>query len=286
MYKILILVISFFSLNSLDVPFLFERVIDLTNTISSSTKSELNETLRKHEVETSNQIQVLIIPSLEGEVLEDYSFKVANTWKLGQKNKNNGVLLLIVKNDRKLRIEVGSGLEGALTDVYSSRIIRNHITPEFKKGNFDEGLKIGINKIISTIKGEFKPSKDENPLKANELFFVVLVFILILAPFSFIAIFGSGFVSWFLCFFLVPFYSILGLVIFGVSKNAIYFLVGILLLHLVLRIIFKHTSIAANSSFQKKAESFSNSSSGGSFSGGGYSGGGGSFSGGGSSGSW
>ncbi len=156
MFKFIFLFfISIQTIFSLDVPSLSGRIIDQTNTLSKQTISELKNTLKLHEKKTSNQIVVLIISSLEGEILEDYSHKIATTWRLGQKNKNNGVLLLISKNDHKLRIEVGSGLEGALTDQIASRIIQKEIITEFKKNNFDQGIKNGIEKIILTIKNEY-----------------------------------------------------------------------------------------------------------------------------------
>jgi uncharacterized protein len=97
---------------------------------------------------------------LESEVLEEYSLKVASTWKLGQKKKDNGVLLLIAKDDRLLRIEVGYGLEGVLTDALSSRIIRKEITPPFKRGNFSLGVKQGVDAILGSISGEYNPPKE------------------------------------------------------------------------------------------------------------------------------
>ena len=128
------------SIFALDVPFLSGRVIDDVGILSDEIKISIENKLKEHEKQTSNQVVVLIIPSLEGEILEEYSLKVASTWKLGQKGKDNGVLLLIAKNDRKIRIEVGYGLEGTLTDVLCNRIIRNEITPSFKQGNFSLGV--------------------------------------------------------------------------------------------------------------------------------------------------
>jgi uncharacterized protein len=117
---------------------------------------------------TSNQIAVLIIPSLNGEALEDYAIKVAHQeWKLGQKDKDNGVLLLIVIDDRKVRIEAGYGLEGVLTDALSSRINRNEIVPFFKQGDYDNGVKAGVTAIMKAIKGEYK---NDNPIPTRKKF--------------------------------------------------------------------------------------------------------------------
>ena len=104
---------------------------------------------------------MLTIPSLEGEVLEQFSIKVAEEWKIGQKNKDNGAILLISKNDRKIRIEVGRGLEGKLTDLLSGRIIQYEIVPKFREGNFDGGIEAGVNAIISVVHGEYTSSASD-----------------------------------------------------------------------------------------------------------------------------
>ena len=101
-------------------------------------------------------------PSLDGNSVEDRSYELAEQNGIGQKSKNNGVLLYIAKDDRKLRIEVGYGLEGALTDALSSQIIRKEITPQFKKGNFFEGINAGVDAIIQATKGEYTADKDSD----------------------------------------------------------------------------------------------------------------------------
>lgn len=136
-------------------------VHDEANILSQSTKALLESILKAERDSTSNQIAVLIIPSLDGESLEDYSLKVSENWGLGQKSKDNGVLLLIAINDRQVRIETGYGLEGVLTDALSSRINRNEIAPHFRQGNYDEGVKAGVIAIIQAIKGEYK--NDDQP---------------------------------------------------------------------------------------------------------------------------
>lgn len=137
-----------------DIPALKAHINDISGSLSKDTVAQLEAKLQEHEKNTSNQVAVLIIDSLEGEILEEYSLKVAENWKLGQKGKDNGVLLLIVKNDRKLRIEVGYGLESALTDAQSNRIINYGIVPKFKSGEFDNGVTEGVNGILATIQGE------------------------------------------------------------------------------------------------------------------------------------
>ena len=135
-------------------------VHDEAHILSAATKAELEAILKAERDSTSNQIAVLIIPSLEGESLEEYALRVAHTeWKLGQKGKDNGVLLLISIKDRLVRTEVGYGLEGALTDAMSTRINRNEIAPRFREGDFDGGVKAGVIAIIQAIKGEYKNDK-------------------------------------------------------------------------------------------------------------------------------
>jgi len=143
---------------SLDVPPLTRRVTDKAGVLSPLEVQKMEEYLKNFEQETSNQIAVLIIPSLEGEVLEDYSIKVARKWALGTKEKDNGVLLLIAVKDRKIRIEVGLGLQGALTDALSSRIIRNEMAPLLRRGheNWDKAVWNGIKALAMATKGEYK----------------------------------------------------------------------------------------------------------------------------------
>jgi len=140
---------------ALEVPPLKARVNDYAAILAPSTVSQLEGSLRAFEADQSTQIVVLTIPSLEGDSLEAFSMRVAETWKIGQKGLDNGAILVIARNDRKLRIEVGYGLEGTLTDLVSGRIIRNIITPRFKEGNFDQGVIDGVSAMMAAVKGEF-----------------------------------------------------------------------------------------------------------------------------------
>ena len=136
-----------------DVPYLSGRVVDNAEILKAETRSALTEKLKAHEQTTTDQIAVLTVPTIGDASIEEYATRVFDTWKLGQKGKDNGVLLVIAPKDRKLRIEVGYGLEGTLTDVVSSRIIRNVITPAFKSGDFDKGVSEGVDAIIGTLEG-------------------------------------------------------------------------------------------------------------------------------------
>ena len=112
--------------NSIEVPYLTGRVNDYARILSDSTHHSLSEKLREHETRTTNQVVVLTISSLEGENIEDFANKVFNEWKLGQKERNNGILIVVVTGERQMRIEVGYGLEGTIPDILASRIIQEH----------------------------------------------------------------------------------------------------------------------------------------------------------------
>lgn len=221
-------------------------VTDKTGTLTSAQIQTLETKLSNFEKETSNQVVVWMISSLEGESLEEKSYEIAEQNGIGQKSKNNGVLLFIAKNDRKLRIEVGYGLEGVLTDALSSQIIRKEITPEFKKGNFYEGINAGVDAIIKATKGEYTADKSEDEGEGAVCCGLPIFVLIIIVIFIFV--FG------------IPILS----AIFGWNRGG--------------RSNWWHTGGSGSG--------WSSGSSGSSWSGGGFSGGGGSFGGGGASGSW
>ena len=138
----------------LAVPPLTGRVVDSANILSAQTEQRIDARLASHEQKSGNQIAVLTIPSLRGEVLEQYSLKVARQWQLGDATLNSGALLLIARDDRKLRIETGYGVESQLTDAIASFIIRNRITPHFKQGDFDTGVRQGVNAMIDVLEAD------------------------------------------------------------------------------------------------------------------------------------
>src|ERR1700744_5366771 len=145
---------AFAALADVAVPQLTGRVVDQTGTLSSSDIASLSQTLQDFEAKKGSQIAVLIVPTTDPETIEQYSIRVADAWKVGRKRVDDGAILLIAKNDHKLRIEVGYGLEGALTDVTSKRIIDEVITPKFKSGDFAGGISDGVDRIIRIIAGE------------------------------------------------------------------------------------------------------------------------------------
>jgi uncharacterized protein len=142
--------------SALDVPALTGRVVDLAHVLPADVATSLTRDLEAHETKTSNQVAVLILPSLEGEPLESFSHRVGTTWKLGQKGTENGVLLLVALRERKVRIEVGYGLEGTLTDLRSAHIIRQEIVPRFRSGDLPGGIAAGVQAILGTIEGTYK----------------------------------------------------------------------------------------------------------------------------------
>lgn len=139
------------------VPPLTARVTDQTATLTPDQQAALEQTLKTFEARKGSQITVLIVPSSEPETIEEYALRVVEQWKLGRKKVDDGVLLVIAKNDRTLRIEVGYGLEGALTDATSKRIISEIILPRFKQGDFYGGITAGVGQIIRVIDGEPVP---------------------------------------------------------------------------------------------------------------------------------
>jgi|ERR1043165_5432703 uncharacterized protein len=141
---------------ALDVPPLTGRVVDLAHVLPADVAVALTRDLEAHETKTSNQVAVLIVPSLGGDPLEEFSHRVATTWQLGRKGTDNGVLLLVSLKDRKVRIEVGYGLEGTLTDLRSAHIIRNELVPRFRTGDLPGGIVAGVQAILGTIEGTYK----------------------------------------------------------------------------------------------------------------------------------
>lgn len=163
---------SSYALSIPKAPALDRPIIDQTNTLTQDQITALAAQIATSRAEKSYQIAILMIPTLgTDEYLEGYSLKVAREWGIGRSDTDNGVLLFIAKDDRKLRIEVGRGLEGDLTDVKASRIIRNVITPAFRKGNFYDGIRAGVNSIQLAVSAKADPSLDaQQPASSGNIF--------------------------------------------------------------------------------------------------------------------
>lgn len=254
------------------IPPLKTHVTDLTATLSAEQHSALERKLAAFEQRKGSQLAVLLVPTTQPEAVEQYSIRVVEQWKLGRKGVDDGVLLLIAKNDRKLRIEVGHGLEGALPDAIAKRIIDEYLVPRFKAGDFNGGVNAAVDRIITVIDGEALPPPQQWRAPAGQNFaerfedymgwgVVLLVF------------FGGVLRSLFGAF--------LGALIVGIVGGAIAAALGAgLAIAIFVGIVaFVLVLIGAGSA----GGGGSGSSSGG---GGSWSGGGGSFGGGGASGSW
>jgi uncharacterized protein len=148
---------AFLAVADVAVPPLKSRVTDLTGTLSASEANQLEQKLAAFEAKKGSQIAVLIVPTTQPETIEQYAIRVAEAWKLGRKGIDDGALLVIAKQDRTLRIEVGYGLEGVLPDAIAKRIIEETIVPKLRQGNFAGAIDAGIEKIMGVIQGEPLP---------------------------------------------------------------------------------------------------------------------------------
>jgi uncharacterized protein len=299
---------------AIDVPYLQGRVTDNAEMISASAVGRIRALLQDHETRTANQVAVLTVPTLAGESVEEFALEVFNTWKLGQKGRDNGVLVLIAPGERRLRIEVGYGLEGDLTDLEAGRIIRNIITPRFKANDFDGGIEQGVRAILAQLEGtaEAIPAPAApSPKPSGGQFFdgpdLDLIPRILIGCFIFgiIGLFtGLGIVTpgmgWFLYFFLIPFWAMFPIVVIGMQATLVIlviYLVGFPIAKLILsrskwylkaKKALKTKGRAHIGGFTLTSGGRSGSSGSRSWSSGGssFSGGGGSSGGGGASGSW
>jgi len=273
------------ALADVEVPPLVGRVVDQTGTLSSGDIAQLTQTLADLERRKGSQIAVLIVPTTDGEAIEQFSLRVAEAWKIGRKKIDDGALLVIAKNDRRLRIEVGYGLEGVLTDVTSKRIIDEVITPKFKSGDFAGGISAGLNRIIGLINGEKLPEPEThwdkgqqfNPEDFNPfwLFFAFVVSTILRSTLG--RLVGS----------VLSGVLVAGLAWFLLSNVVVAIAAGVLAFFFTMLIDFASSGSGGTStggwSGGSSSSDWSSSSSSDS---GGFSGGGGSFGGGGASGSW
>ncbi len=276
-----------------EVPYLGGRVNDLAGMIDDGPQAQLETTLEQLETDTGSQLVILTVPNLEGAVLEDYALEVASTWQLGREGIDDGVLVLVAKEERRIRIEVGYGLEGAIPDVTAKRIIDGIMTPRFREGDFTGGITEATGALTGLIRGEAvelpEPSQasGNQPLVAKIV--TALIFFVVIGTFSITAIFGKGGQSWFLYLFLMPFYGAFPIAFMG--KYGLILLAGWIIGFPILRTITWHSGWgrsfrSTHPGWTTFASSGGGFSGGGSSFGGGFSGGGGSFGGGGASGGW
>jgi uncharacterized protein len=283
---VLTLVVLIQAALALEVPPLRARVNDHAGMLSQGAERQLDLLLKDFEQRDSTQIVVLTVPSLEGDGLEDFSMRVAEKWKVGHKGLDNGAILIISRADRKVRIEVGYGLEGRLTDLQAGRIIRGIIVPEFKAGRFDQGVVNGVQAMIDMVRGEFKAEdkKDAGGVGSRDLTNAI--------PFLFLFIFlvfSLGRVSRLLGTaaggFFMPF---LGHMAFSPGLGLLVAMAGIGLAAGFILSVFAGLARGGGPlhSGRRSGGGYGGFPGGFSSGGGGFSGGGGGFGGGGASGSW
>ncbi|TAJ98980.1 hypothetical protein EPO44_10820 [bacterium] len=194
--RLLLLLISLAfvsSVSALDVPPLRGRINDYARLMPVERARALEERLARFEQETGHQIAVLTIPSLQGEDIEGFSIRVAETWKIGQKGFDNGAILVIAQNDRKLRIEVGYGLEGILPDALASTIIREVIVPHFRANDYAGGIEAGVEAILKVTRGERLPetARKRARQRGSDSSLADILFIFLLLAFPIIGILGN-----------------------------------------------------------------------------------------------
>ena len=179
------------------IPQLSTRVTDLTQTLSAEQQAQLEQKLTAFEAKKGSQIALLIVPSTQPEEIEQYAIRVVEQWKIGREKVDDGVLILIAKNDRKMRIEVGYGLEGAIPDLYAKRIISEVIGPKFKQGDFYGGLDSALDKLTGLIEGEALPAPSAQAAngKSGDFPLGILLFIGLFGAAILPSIFGRFFGS-------------------------------------------------------------------------------------------
>jgi uncharacterized protein len=291
-----------------EIPYLTGRVVDNAEILKPDTRRRLAAELQAHEGRTTHQVVVLTVQTIHGESVEEYAVRAFEQWKLGRKGQDNGVLVLVVPHDRRMRIEVGYGLEGTLTDAAASRIIRDVMAPRFRAGDYDGGIAQGVAAVVAQLEGKgqlagaAEPQREQSefikaPRMAPHEKVLAGAFIFgIIGLFTFIGIVTPG-MGWFLYLFLIPFWAMFPVVIFG-SGITFYILIAYLVGFPIAKLLMSRSPgyRTVMEEFRRKGRAtvggFTIGSSGGGWSsggwssGGGFSGGGGSSGGGGASGSW
>ncbi len=294
---------------AIDIPYFQGRITDDAEILSQGAIQRIGGKLQAHEENTSNQVAVLTVATLAGESIEGFAIRVFEAWQLGQQGRDNGILLIVVPDDRRMRIEVGYGLEGLLTDLEAGRIIRDIMAPRFKAKDYDGGIEQGVDTILAQLSGDDSLPPQQRVGKTKEPFiegpdlslverFLFGAFIFgIIGLFTVLGVLTPG-VGWFLYFFLIPFWAMFPIIIVG-TTGAMTLLCIYLVAYPTVKIIIGRSEWYQKAKRQLKSKGTARiggftitsgrGSSGGwrsSSSSGGFSGGGGSSGGGGASGSW
>jgi uncharacterized protein len=172
---------------TLSFPVLAGRIVDEAGVLSATFRTELTDSLADLEAKTTDQLVIVTLKSLRGTSIEDYGYQLGRRWQIGQKDKNNGVLLIVAPNERQVRIEVGYGLEGTLTDAISKFIIENSILPRFKAGDLAGGIKRGVEDIVQALSGDAEEwkrravqnlsSNDAGPRATDPVWLAILIMV-------------------------------------------------------------------------------------------------------------
>lgn len=260
-------------------PELTGRVVDTANLLPAGIEQQLTQQLEQHEQETSNQVVVVTLPSLQGYAIDDYGNQLGRHWGIGQADRNNGVLLIVAANERKVRIEVGYGLEGTLTDARSHQIIQQVMLPEFRNNHYENGIVLGTEAIMGTLQGTYEPQSN-NLLDIPKYFLGLVIFLISIGEFV-AAKFSSRIIS---TGVLASVAVLFGWLVLGSLK------IGLAIAFFVA--VFHFFIGGGGGPTSSHGRGYSNSGHSGGFGGGGFSGGGGfgggggSFGGGGASGGW
>jgi uncharacterized protein len=272
---LLLLVCTANALAAADFPSLTGRVVDAASLLPEDVQQQLEQQLEQHEQETSNQVVVVTLPSLQGYAIDDYGYQLGRHWGIGQAERDNGVLLIVAPNEREVRIEVGYGLEGVLTDAGSHAIIEDVMLPQFRDNHYEAGILQGVNAILGTLQGSYEPVA-RRPAIDHNILFMLFIFIISIGE-RFASLFSSRLVS----------AGVLG----GIAGVIGWLLLGSLAIGLAMAFfVALFHFFTAGGGGPGSSRGYGNSRSGGFGSGGGFGGGfgggGGSFGGGGASGRW
>ncbi|HSO19102.1 MAG TPA: TPM domain-containing protein, partial [Desulfosarcina sp.] len=251
---ILLVALGAMAASAVDVPYLQGRVTDDAEILSREAAARIAARLEDHERRTTDQVAVLTVAGLEGESIENYALQVFEAWQLGRKERDNGVLLVVAPRDRRMRIEVGYGLEGRLTDLEAGRIVRNVMAPRFKDGDFDGGIEQAVAAIVAQLEHDDAPAPAATApaaAKQRDTFFqgpdlgmveriLIGCFIFgIIGLFTFLGVVTPG-MGWFLYFFLIPFWAMFPVVVVG-STGALTLLIVYLVCFPIAKILLSRT---------------------------------------------